>query len=388
MPAVKKIGVFTGTRAEYGLLYPVIRRLSETGGFGLNLYVSGSHLEEAYGRTIQEIEADGYPITAILPLPGLGKDLTGGTGAIIDAMGKVFQNPETRPDAVILLGDRYETLGVAVAAFLSNIPLGHIHGGDVVRGGMLDDSIRHAITKLSHLHFPVTRASADRILALGEEPWRVTVVGSPVIDNIQMVPILEKSFFVETFGLDPEKPWILFTQHPISTQPELAGPQALETLSALAALGEGIQVIATYPNHDEGSQDIIGILESRFAPQPQFRVVKSLGRINYLNILRYISAVAGNSSSGLLETAHFQVPCLNVGERQKGRERGENVVDVPQDQSAIENALRAVLYDTETRTRLKNGSHPFGNGECASRILSVLAETPFDFTLLNKQITY
>ncbi|HEY9745949.1 MAG TPA: UDP-N-acetylglucosamine 2-epimerase [Oculatellaceae cyanobacterium] len=383
-----KVGVFTGTRAEYGLLHPIVKGMQQAEDFEPALYVSGSHLDPRYGGTLSEIHEDGLPIALQLPLEETGSNLAGETGVLCQRLGAFFAEPENRPDCVLLLGDRYETLAVAVAAFLSNIPIAHLHGGDVVRGGMLDDPIRHAITKLAHLHFPATRASAERILKMGEEPWRVVVTGAPALDNIRTVERLERSFFAERYRLDPEKPWILFTQHPITTEPELAGAQARQTLSAIASLGDVVQVMVTYPNHDPGSQDIIAVIEQEFAHLPQFRVEKSLGRVKYLNFLRHATVVVGNSSSGLLETAHFQVPCLNVGERQKGRERGGNVVDVTQNPEAIAQALRKILFDADFRMRLQQAEHPFGDGNCTERVLEVLRKTTFDHRLLRKQLTY
>jgi GDP/UDP-N,N'-diacetylbacillosamine 2-epimerase (hydrolysing) len=384
----RKIGIFTGSRAEYGLLYPIVKALHADNDFEPSLYVSGAHLDARYGNTLEEIRRDGLPIGIQLPLGELGQDMAVESGLLMQQMGRYFSSPENRPDCVLVLGDRYETMAVAMAAFLNNIPLGHIHGGDVVRGGMLDDPIRHALTKLAHLHFPATQASADRILAMGEEPWRVTVAGSPALDNIRMIQKLEKTFFIETYRLDTNKPWILFTQHPITTEPHLAGEQARQTLSALASLGETVQILATYPNHDAGSQAIIEQIESFSARFSQFRVVKSLGRVQYLNFLRYAAVVVGNSSSGLLETAHFQVPCLNVGTRQEGRERGGNVLDVAQDEGAIRASLRSILSDPALRERLRQAPHPFGDGACAQRILEVLRNTAFDQRLLQKQLTY
>jgi GDP/UDP-N,N'-diacetylbacillosamine 2-epimerase (hydrolysing) len=383
----KKIGVFTGTRAEYGLLFPVIRALHQSAAFELSLYVSGSHLDERYGRTITEIERDGFPVAKVLPLPAIGENMAQDSAAVTAELAAFLAEPANRPDCVLVLGDRYETLGVAVAVFLSNIALGHLHGGDVVGGGVLDDSIRHAVTKLSHLHFPVTPTSAERILKMGEEPWRVTVTGSPALDNLKLIPALEKQLYVAEYGLDPAKEWVLFTMHPLTTEPEQAGRQAREVLEALARHTDRIEVLATYPNHDEGSKDIIAELEA-FRAKPGFHVVKSLGRERYLNILRHVTLVIGNSSSGLLETAFFKVPCVNVGERQAGRERGNNVADVPQEAAAIRQMVDRVLRDDAYRLSLRNGEHPFGDGHCAKKILAVLSETAFDATLLQKQITY
>jgi GDP/UDP-N,N'-diacetylbacillosamine 2-epimerase (hydrolysing) len=382
------IGIFTGTRAEYGLLFPIIKAMRESNAFEPVLYVAGTHLDARYGQTVNEIERDGFPIVWRCPLSGPERNMAGECGLLTQRLGEFFSSPPNRPDCVLLLGDRYEALGAAIAAFLSNIPLAHVHGGDVVRGGMLDDSIRHAITKLAHLHFPATRASADRILALGEEPWRVTVAGSPAVDNIRQSPVMPKAFFAEEYNLDPDKPWILFTQHSITTESNLAGEQARQTLLALASLEDSVQVIATYPNQDEGSQAIVRQLEDDFALRPQFRVIPSLGRLNYLNLLRYVSVVVGNSSSGLLETAYFGLPCLNIGERQKDRERGGNVMDIPQEEMAIQQALRRVLSDKASLRQFQNAPHPFGEGHCAEKILQVLMNTRFDQNLLRKQLTY
>lgn len=387
MGSIKKIGVFTGTRAEYGLLYPVIRALHASSDFELSLYVSGSHLEERYGRTITEIERDGFPIAVTLPLPAIGENMAKDSAAVATALADFFRSPANRPDCVLVLGDRYETLGVATAVFLSNIALGHIHGGDVVGGGVLDDSIRHAITKLSHLHFPVTPTSANRILKMGEEAWRVTVVGSPAIDNLKLISELDKQLYIEQYNLDPAKEWVLYTMHSMTTEPDKAGQQAREVLEALEPHTDRIEVLATYPNHDEGSADIIAQLEA-FSRKPGFHVVKSLGRERYLNFLRHAMLVIGNSSSGLLETAHFKVPCINVGERQAGRERGQNVLDVPQNATALRQAVEKVIRDAAYRQSLQNGEHPFGEGKSAQRILEVLSKTTFDERLLQKQITY
>lgn len=385
----RTIGVFTGTRAEYGLLHPIIETLHQSDDFQVALYVSGAHLDAGYGHTIQEIEQDGFPVVWTHPLVDLGRNMAAEAGSLLQALGAQFQdNTHRRPDCFLVLGDRYETLAAGTAAFLSNIPLAHVHGGDVVRGGMLDDPIRHALTKLAHLHFPATPRSAERISRMGEEPWRITVAGSPALDNIRRIPLLDQSVFVREYDLDPQRPWILFTQHPITTEPEQAGAQARQSLAALGALGDRVQLIATYPNHDDGSADIIAALQEAAKTTPSIRLIPSLGRLRYLNLLRYVALVAGNSSSGLLETAHFNVPCLNIGNRQQDRERGGNVMDVPQDAAAIAQAAQAMIFDPETRATLQGGEHPFGTGDCAQRILTVFRRDLNHPHLLQKQLTY
>ena len=383
---MKSIGVFTGTRAEYGLLHPIIQRIQHDPDLTLHLLVSGAHLDEQFGKTLNEIEQDGIPVAAVLPLPDMGHNMAIGCGALCQEAAQYFaKNPL---DCLLVLGDRYETLGVATAALLSNVAVAHSHGGDVVRGGMLDEPIRHAITKMAHLHFPATQTSADRILAMGEEPWRVHVAGSPALDTIKQMTPLSKADLAERYQLDPSKPWILFTQHPITTQSELAGEQARQTLDALAEWGDEVEIMATYPNHDKGSLAIIDLLEGEYRKKPGFHIEKSLGRVNYLSFIPQTTLVVGNSSSGLLETAHFKVPCINVGLRQEGRERGHNVVDVPQDQNAIAAELRRILSDAAYRESLQRAENPFGEGRCAEIVVSVLKQTAHDSHLLAKQLTY
>jgi GDP/UDP-N,N'-diacetylbacillosamine 2-epimerase (hydrolysing) len=385
--AKRLISVFTGTRADYGLLYPVLRELVASDDFSLQLLVSGSHLDTGFGQTLSEIETDGFSISYCVELPGIAQNMALGAGALTQSLASFWAESPERPAAVLLLGDRYESLAAATAALLSGLPVAHMHGGDITGSGTLDDSIRHAISKMAHLHFPATQASAERLLKLGEESWRVTVTGASSLDNLRLLPVLEKELYCQEYGLNPDKPWILFTQHPLSILPQEAGEQARQTLQALAGYGPGIEVLATYPNHDAGSSAIIEQLH-HFERVAGFHVVPSLGRERYLNILRYVTLLVGNSSSGLLESAHFQTPCLNVGERQQSRERGGNVVDVPQDQEAIQAALARLLDDSVYRDGLRHGPNPFGKGHCAETILQVFRESLSQSNLLLKQLTY
>jgi len=380
------ISVFTGARAEYGLLYPVLKEIVASNDFELQLIVSGGHLDARFGQTQTEIEADGFPIAFSAELPAMADNMALGAGSLVQSLA-MFWSQADRPAVVLLLGDRYETFAAAMAALLSGLPLAHMHGGDISGGGTLDDSIRHAISKMAHLHFPATQVSAERLLKLGEEPWRVTVTGASSVDNLRLVPLIEKDFYCREYGLNPDKPWVLFTQHSLSVIPEQAGEQARQTLQALADYGPGIEVLVTYPNYDAGGDDIIEQLK-HFEKVAGFHVVPSLGRERYLNSLRHVTLLVGNSSSGLLESAHFQTPCLNVGERQHGRERGGNVVDVPQDEEAIRLALSKLLDDAEYRESLRHAPNPFGEGRCAETILKVFRKSLSQPNLLLKQLTY
>jgi GDP/UDP-N,N'-diacetylbacillosamine 2-epimerase (hydrolysing) len=383
----KKISVFTATRAEYGLLYPVLREIQAHSNFELQLIVSGSHLSEGFGKTLSEIEHDGFEIVVKADLPAMSESMSLGAGSLMQTLGNYWAIPDNRPSCLLVLGDRYETLAAVNAAFLSGLPLAHMHGGDVTGSGTLDDPIRHAITKLSHLHFPATKASAERLIRLGEEEWRVTVTGLSSLDNVKLIPQIDKTFYCSEYGLNPNKPWILMTQHSLSVMPEQAGEQARETLSALAQFGEQIEVIVTYPNHDLGGSDIIEQIR-QFEFLANFHVLPSLGRERYLNILRYVTVLIGNSSSGLLETAHFKTPCVNIGNRQHGRERGGNVVDVPQDEQAIHTVLARILNDTDYRDSLRQAPNPFGQGNCAQTVVKVFETYLDNPSLLQKQLTY
>lgn len=381
-----QIGVFTGSRAEYGLLYPVIKALHEAPDLDLQLYVSGAHLDPAYGKTVSEIDRDGFPIAARLPIPNVGRNMALDTAEVTRQLAELFSS--NKPDCLIVLGDRYELLGVVNAAFLYGVPIAHIHGGDVVGAGAIDDAIRHAITKLAHLHFPATQQSAERILKMGEEPWRVHIAGSPVLDNLKLITEKNKAFFADTYGLNPDKKWALFTMHPLTAEPQNAGTHAKAVLNALEQFSDELEILVTYPNQDEGSAAIIEVLKV-FENKPGFHVVPSLGRENYLNFLRHTDFVIGNSSSGLLETAHFKIPCVNVGTRQHGRERGQNVVDVAQEETTIANAIDKLLHDAPFKASLQRGEHPFGEGRHAEIVLGVLRQTDLKAPkLLQKQITY
>jgi len=383
----KKITVFTGNRAEYGLLHPVIRGLASDLSMETYLIISGSHLSDEFGMTVSEIDASSIKEVKEIPLPIVEGNENEGMllsfSAIINNCLEIFK--KFVPDMLVLAGDRFETFAMAVTAFYMNIPIAHLFGGDLSMGGHLDDSARHSITKLAHLHFTTNEDSYKRVIALGEERWRVFNVGSPVMDNIVKGDYASPDEITRELELEIDKPIILFTQHPITTESELAYDQVKESLEAMKELG--YQTIITYPCNDAGSKCIISAI-NEYKAIPFFRVRKSLGRRLYLGCLKIASCVAGNSSSGLMETPLFKVPAVNIGDRQAGRLRAENVIDVPCKREAITKAIRQTIEDYHFIAKVKNCSNPYGEGGASEKIVDVIKSTNINSILLKKKMTF
>jgi UDP-hydrolysing UDP-N-acetyl-D-glucosamine 2-epimerase len=382
---MRTIAIFTGNRAEYGNLYPVIRAIAAYEQLQYTLIVSGAHLSEDFGNTIAEIEADGMVIAERVD-SGVGRseesDTTKDLSRCIERMGEIYKHK--RPDLQLVLGDRYETFGAATAAFISGIPIAHIAGGDLSHGGCLDDSLRHALTKLAHIHFATNHDSAERLKKMGEEEWRVHNVGLPALDQILADEFYDPANLALELELDLSQPIILFTQHPVTLEAAQAGKQAEESLQALLRLE--IQTVITYPNTDPGNALIRAEIE-KYRGVRHFRIRKSLGRKRYLGLLRIASVMVGNSSSGLLEAPSFKLPVVNIGGRQRDRLRAENVIDVDGNAGQIEQAIHRALYDQQFRESVSNCVNPYGDGRAAERIVRVLAEIELDSKLLRKRLT-
>lgn len=383
----RKIVVFTGNRAEYGLLNPVIKALSEESIFETELIVSGAHLSGDFGSTAQEIDTSSIAAVREIPLDISASDTRSAMlfsiAALIREGPTVFQ--DLAPDILLLAGDRYETFAMAIAAFYSNIPIAHIFGGDLSQGGHLDDSARHSITKLSHLHFTTNEESFQRILNLGEEAWRVFMVGSPVIDSVLSGEYVMPDDIALELDLDLSSPLVIFTQHPVTTEVDSAYDQVKESLEALKDLG--YQTVITYPCNDAGCELIIKAIHE-YDAVPHFRIRKSLGWRLYLGCLRVASCVVGNSSSGLMEAPIFNVPCVNVGSRQNGRLRAGNVIDAAYDRDEIREVVKGTITDAEFIQRVKKCFNPYGRGGASKRIAQVLADINLDKFLLQKKMTY
>lgn len=386
MMVVKRIAVITGTRAEYGLLNPVIRAIQDHPELNLSIIATGMHLSKEHGYTIKEIENSGFKVDVAVDMllsndtgTSMAKSLGLGLIGIAQALDQI------NPDIVLVLGDRGEPLAAAIAALHMNIAIAHIHGGDTMTGGVIDSSIRHSITKFAHIHFPATEESAARIEKLGEETWRIHTVGAPGLDTILNTEFIPKEQLIEQYSLNASEPLILTIQHPVTTQPENAGSEMRTTLEALSELG--MQSILVYPNSDAGGRSIIEVIKE-YEHLPFLHTFKSLPHIEYLSMLNIADALVGNSSSGIIEASSFHLPVVNIGIRQEGRQRTNNVIDVASDKGKIIEAINTALYDKGFKQKVNECVNPYGDGKAGFRIAEVLAGIEINQKLLQKKITY
>jgi UDP-N-acetylglucosamine 2-epimerase (non-hydrolysing)/GDP/UDP-N,N'-diacetylbacillosamine 2-epimerase (hydrolysing) len=394
MSQTRTVAVFTGNRAEYGLQFPILRAIAADPRLEYKLIVGGAHLQEDFGRTVAEIANDGFHVAAEVQMTMRQDTLMATAEAIgtgIVSLASVLD--EMRPDFLVVYGDRYEGLAAMIAGTQMSIPTGHIEGGDYTEGGALDDSVRHAMTKLAHLHFATNKQAAERIRRLGEEHWRIFVVGQPSLDLIDAGEFASPQDLEADLGLDPTRPIVLFCQHSVATEADLAIEQVEPSLEALKALAaDGMQVIVTYPNNDAGGRRIIERLES-LRGSTDVQVHPSLGRWRFHGVLNLIGRVGrgafvGNSSAGIKETPVFGCPVVNIGPRQQGRLRADNVLDVPYDAAVIASAVRRATYDEAFREQCQTCSNPYGAGDAGAQIAEVLATMPLDMRLIQKRMTY
>ena len=392
----RTIAVFTGNRAEYGLQFPILRAIDAHPDLDYRLIVSGAHLDPDFGRTLAEIEADGFTVHAEVKVDLEADTLYATAQAIgsgVVSMGRALDR--LRPDLLVVYADRFEGFAAVIAGSQMNVPTAHVEGGDVTEGGALDDSVRHAMTKLAHLHFTTNEQASNRVLAMGEEPWRVHTVGFPAIDLIQDGNFASASDVKARLGLDPGRPVVLFTQHSVTTEFDQADAQLSPALAAIERLAaDGIQVVMTYPNNDAGGRRIIAALEAFAARHlPNVQLHRSLGRWLYHGVLALARdpsvrvACAGNSSSGIKETPAFGCPTVNIGSRQLGRLRADNVIDSEYDAKGIEAAVRRCLFDEPFRQACRSVENPYGIGDAGRKIADVLARVPLDAALLRKGMT-
>ncbi len=378
----RTIGVVTVARSDYGHLVPLLEALRERSGLVLQLYVAGGHLSPRFGRTVEAIERDGWPITARIDSTGgsdEAEDVATGAGAAVAGFARAFARG--RPELVVLFGDRVEMLAAAVAALVLAIPVAHLHGGEITEGA-IDEQARHALTKLAHLHFPAVEVYARRILQMGEEPWRVHCVGAPGLDRFARPPALERAELARRIGLPLRRPTLLVTFHPVTLEPGTAGAHAEELAAALASV-EG-DVVITYPGADAAYETVIRRLEALAAARPGTRMVSALGEDGYGALLREADVMVGNSSSGLIEAPTFGLPVVNVGIRQQGRVRAANVIDVGHGREEIAAGIRRAL-EPGFRESLRGLANPYGDGRAAPRIAEVLASVELGPRLLRKR---
>ena len=337
-----KIAVLTATRAEYGLLKPVLTLIAKDNDLDLQVLVTGMHLSEAFGNTGQEIEKDGFAIDVRIPILQGGDtaaDISKAMACALEEFGQYFEESGARPDMLVVLGDRYETMAVALAAMNAHIPIAHIHGGETTEGA-IDEGIRHAITKLSYLHFASTDAYARRIIQLGENPERVFSVGSLGVENIKNELLMSREELERSIRFTLDIPYAVVTFHPATLEKQSVQEQFLELLEALDNFD--MKYIITKANADAGGYVINRMIDDYVSTRRNVFAIASLGMRRYLSALHYCTMLIGNSSSGIVEAPSFYVPTVDIGDRQKGRIAADSVIHcVPQKDAIIEAIQRA-----------------------------------------------
>jgi UDP-hydrolysing UDP-N-acetyl-D-glucosamine 2-epimerase len=383
--SAKRIGVVTVSRSDYGHLRPVLEAMRRAPDLELLLFVAGMHLASEFGLTVRDIEADGFPISARVEMLGGGdtpEAVAAATGRGVAGFGEAFAR--LRPDLLVVLGDRFEMLAAAVAALPFALPVAHIHGGEVSEGAM-DNQIRHAITKLAHLHFASAEPHARRIAAMGEEPWRIHTVGAPGLDRLATTEPLSRAALARELALPEAGPWLLVTFHPVTLEYRETAVHIDELLAAIEKT-DGF-VLITYPNADTSGRLIVERIEDFAGRHPRrCRLAKSLGERLYLSLLRHADLMIGNSSSGLIEAPSFGLPVVNVGARQRGRLRGANVIDVEPSREDILRGIEAAQAPA-FRARARAAANPYGDGHAAPRVVAVLHAVSLDARLVQKRFS-
>jgi GDP/UDP-N,N'-diacetylbacillosamine 2-epimerase (hydrolysing) len=368
----RKIFILIERRADYSRYKPIMQLLTVDPAFELYLVVTGICLLDIHGKDVNFIENDGFHINAKIPMFVSGAEDTGGEMVRSFArvtLGVVDELEKAKPDIVLSGFDIGGNMAVTIAAAHMNIPVAHIQGGEVT--GSIDESIRHAMSKFSHIHFPATELSKQRLIRMGEDPSSVYVVGCPSIDVLVNTPYLDKSEIERRLGIDLSVPTLLMIQHPVTTEHLDSYTQIQETVAAIKETG--VQCIVLLPNNDAGHAKIIGYIK-----QNDLKWFPSLSTDVFINLYRNVSALIGNSSSGIHETPTLKIPAINVGSRQQGRERAKNVIDVPNKKEDIVHAINKAVFDKEFRAMVSAIENPYGSGDSAKKIVDILRTVKLD----------
>jgi GDP/UDP-N,N'-diacetylbacillosamine 2-epimerase (hydrolysing) len=372
----RKICFVTSGRADYGLLRWVMHGVKDDPELHLQIIATGMHLSPTFGFTYQEIEADGFFIDArieILGLPDAAIEITESMGLAITGVAKAINDLE--PDLFVVLGDRYEIFAATAAALVSKVPVAHLHGGEVTTGAF-DESFRHSITKMSHLHFVATEVYKTRVIQLGENPNNVFLVGGLGVDGIKMLPLLSREELETRLGFMFGEKSLLITFHPATLDPEAPEHQMRELLRALSSLND-TTLIFTMPNADPGSQPITHLIHEFVSRNQNAKAFSSLGQLNYLSCVAYVDGVIGNSSSGLTEVPSFKKGTINIGIRQSGRVQATSVINCQPNETEIRRAIEK-LYSVEFQTRLEKTINPYGVGGASAEIVKILKNCNLD----------
>jgi len=378
----RRIAVVTTSRADYSHLYWPLFELQQHPDIELGVIVLGAHLSPEFGRTITEIEKDGFPIIALIECllssdsdTGMAKTIGLATLSLADTLSA------WRPDLLLLIADRYEMLAPASVALAMRIPIAHIEGGEISQGA-IDDAVRNALTKLAHIHFTSTSLARRRVIAMGEEPWRVHHAGAPSLDHLRRSQLLSRKAVEDRLGIALQSPTLLVAWHPVTLHRETT--QETDALFTTLNRTAG-QILFVYPNSDAGSRQLIERTQAFAASRPNTHIFVNLPAVTYWSLLQNVEMLIGNSSSGIMETASFALPTVNVGMRQQGRERARNIIDTPADADAISDSIAQALSPA-FRESLTGMTNPYGDGHAAERIIEVLASTPLEGILIKAPV--
>lgn len=367
---IRKVCIVTGSRAEYGLLQRIMRGIQESEKLALQVVVTGMHLSPEFGQTYLEIEADGFHIDRKIEMLVSSDTPVGVTKAMgLGLIGFADVYEQLQPDVILVLGDRFEMLAAATAAMITCIPVAHLHGGELTEGA-LDDSIRHAITKMSHLHFVATPEYRQRVIQLGEDERRVHLVGGLGVDAIRYLTLLNRDELERALNFNLASKSLLITFHPLTAERDLSEDQLKELLQALDALFD-TSLVFTLPNADAGGRSMIKMIEDFVHTHTNARAYKSLGQLLYLSCVAQVDGVVGNSSSGLLEVPSLKKGTINIGDRQQGRLKASSVIDCQPTSSIILQAIER-LYSDEFRKILESTQNPYGEGMASEQVVRYL----------------
>ncbi len=381
--STRHVCVLSGKRGGFGAMAPTMDAIAKHPAMRLSVLVTDQHLYDRFGKTVTEVQAK-YPIAASIDMEQRGdsnRDRARAIGFCLTKAADVLG--DLAPDILLVIGDRGEVLATCIAAHNLRIAIAHVQGGDI--SGSLDEPVRHALTKLAHIHFPSTDASARRILAMGEEPWRVHVVGDTHVDQLLLGRVTPADELRARYRLPDGEPFLLVLQHSDSTEPDRSRAQMAETVAAALALG--LRTLFVYPCSDQGFEGIIAEIEA-VRDKPGVSVHQNIPAPDFAGLQAIGGCLVGNSSAGLIEAPYFGLPTVNVGDRQIGRERAGNVLSVPYDRFKIRAAIEQALFDNAFRATCKAIKPPFGDGTAYRQITDVLATVPLDARLLNKRMSY
>jgi len=379
----RKIAYITGSRADYGIIKTVLKAIKLEKNLELEIIATGMHLMNEFGMTVNDIIGDGYQVHKLevtyendsresmaLFIGDLIKELT-------------YKIKEIHPDIILLLGDRGEMLAGAIVGVYLGIPVAHIHGGEVTE--TVDEYARHAITKLSNIHFPATEESRKRIIKMGENTSNVFVVGAPGLDEALSGPFYSSEELSKKYGLDISKPLIIIALHPVSENIDGASIQMRHTLEAIKELG--YPAIVIYPNSDAGGREMIKVIKE-FENIPYIKTFKNIQRKEFLSLLKISAVIVGNSSSGIIEAPSFGIPTVNIGNRQAGRERGDSIIDVDYDKAKIMEKIKKSIEDQNFRGHIKTADNLYGDGKSGEKIANILATINLNEKILRKKLSY